>query len=495
MADFLRFASPNERRTISREDVGYYNALLIGAVYDLCDVDIAEAKSFITPLEACIAKYPFLSVIVKDKDTEKPYYEAVSSLNLEDHISIVSNVIDIQGDNEKLQKAIPPILDRPWPAELPPWRIVVVPLASQPKSKLSRCFIAFAFSHSLGDGMVGHAFHRTFLDAWHRTSLPTKTPSFLVSPPSGLTIPPPFDTPSRLPISWSFLLSPLLNVYLPKYVGNMLGLRVGASTVDAGTWTGAPIFFDPLACSNGTNSRIRLLEIPAPLVENALQVSRNHETKLTGTIHQFIVRALRKALPSSTSENEITNLVSGTAVDMRASIGTPGYTWGMFVSGHYEVHQLPEPLSVSSEEPTSPLSEQNWISAQIITKGLSDCASRLHDQAIGLLRYAPSIRNWTLGKIGTRRDCSYEVSNLLAFDGTSSGNATNEDKAKISKMVFVQPGNPLSAPLVFNVISVKGGSLVCAVSWQAGALGVALDEEAFVEGVCESMRGDFENLV
>jgi hypothetical protein len=109
------------------------------------------------------------------------------------------------------------------------------------------------------------------------------------------------------------------------------------------------------------------------------------------------------------------------------------------------------------------------------------------------LRYAPSIRGWTLGKIGERRDSSYEVSNLLAFDPAAG---SSDGTCRISKMVFVQPGNALSAPLVFNVVSVKGGSLVIAVSWQIGALGLKRveEEERLVDGICKGIRAGFESL-
>jgi hypothetical protein len=263
---------------------------------------------------------------------------------------------------------------------------------------------------------------------------------------------------------------------LPKFLVNLLGLRAAASAVDAGTWTGSPIFFDPATTDN---SRLRLLEIEAPLVQKALQASRRHDTKLTGTVHQMIVRALSKAIPS----HGITNFVSGTAIDMRASIGTPGSTWGLYVSGHYEVHpRLPD-----AAQPA--LSDEMWAAASTMTKNLAECGTRLQDQAIGLLRYAPSIRNWTLGKIGQRRDCSYEVSNLLVFDGGV------DHRCKVSQVIFVQPGNALSSPHVFNMISVKGGSLMCAVSWQAGALDIPVEEEmAFVDEICSSIRADFEAL-
>lgn len=297
--------------------------------------------------------------------------------------------------------------------------------------------------------------------------------------PSVQSIPGPFDTPERLTISWGFLLGPLLAVLLPKTLAGFLGLRAATSTVDAGTWTGPPIFFDPAATQN---SRVRLLEIEAPLVQKALQASRNHDAKLTATLHQFIVRALSKAIPGK----DITNFVSATAIDMRGSIGIQAYTWGLFVSGHYEVHpRIPDTSTQST------LTEQMWPTASSMTKKLAECGTRLHNQAIGLLRYAPSIMKWALGKIGSQRDSSYEVSNLLAFDG----GAGDANLCKISKMVFVQPGNALSAPLVFNIISVKGGSLTCAISWQVGALGFPMEkEEAIVDEVRSSLLADFEAL-
>ncbi|KAJ5972878.1 uncharacterized protein N7479_002796 [Penicillium vulpinum] len=478
---FMRLASPNERRTISREDVGFYNALVIAAIYDIAneDIDVNSAQSFIAPLRRCIEKYPHLSVVVKDKHTDKAAFEAVSSIDLHDHVSIIHEDETSSNDEAaKIQKILPAILDRPWPADIPPWRIVVLPLVSPQDSAVKRCFIAFAFSHTLGDGMVGVAFHRTFLDAWRQPTGMEEKASFLMTPPSQM-LPPPFDTPERLPISWKFLLEPFLAVYLPKLVAKLLGFRASASTIDAGTWIGPPMFFDPAAT---LQSRVRLLEIEAPLVQKALQASRSHGTKLTGTVHQMVVRALSRAIPSP----NVTNFVSGTPVDMRASIGTPGLTWGLFVSGLYEVH--PRVLNVT--EPG--LSEEMWEAARSMTQKLAECGARLQDQAIGLLRYVPSIRNWTLSKLGHERDSSYELSNLLAFDNMDDG---ADQKCKVAKMVFTQPGNATSAPLAFNIISVKGGSLMCTVSWQAGALDVPIAEEmSLVDHICSSIQEDFEAL-
>lgn len=322
--------------------------------------------------------------------------------------------------------------------------------------------------------MIAITFHRTFLDAWRQTTGAEDKEWLVVTPPS-LTLPAPFDTPERLPISWKFLLGPLLAVCLPNFLNELLGLRATTSTIDPGTWTGSPMFFDPVS---ELPSRVQIIEIEAPLVQKALQTSRSHDAKLTATMHQLIVRALSKAIP----DRNITNFVSGTAVDMRSSIGIKPYTWGLFVSGHYEVHPR-----VFDTGPA--LSDEMWAAASSITKRLAECRTRLHDQAIGLLRYAPSIRNWTLSKIGHQRDCSFEVSNLLAFDGDANPNCN------ISKMLFSRPANVISAPLVFSIITVKGGSLVCTVSWQAGALNMPIeDERPLVDEICSSFRAGFEAL-
>jgi hypothetical protein len=81
------------------------------------------------------------------------------------------------------------------------------------------------------------------------------------------------------------------------------------------------------------------------------------------------------------------------------------------------------------------------------------------------------------------------VSNLLAFDGGV------HPTCNISKMVFSQPANVMSAPLVFNIISVQGSSLMCTVSWQAGGLGVPMEQErSFVDEIVSSLRAGLEAL-
>lgn len=238
------------------------------------------------------------------------------------------------------------------------------------------------------------------------------------------------------------------------------------------------------------------------------------------------VRALSKHI---TETKAITNFVSQTAISMRASIGVPGEEWGNYASGCYGTHPnvgKEEAVATTKEGPGLP--DQMWENASSLSKAIAESAVQLQDQPLGLLRYAPSIRQWTLGKVGGRRDCSYEVSNLTSFDG-GSGHAntkvkhqeeeetTNEEgegtgagdgeavscsstssrnksscSCRITKMVFAQPGGVVSAPLAFNLVSVRGGPLVGTISWGQGALGVPVEsEDALVEAIRQSFVEDF----
>ncbi|KAF4981259.1 hypothetical protein FZEAL_2885 [Fusarium zealandicum] len=471
-AEFLRFASPNEMRTIAREDAGYYHAVIIGAVYELRDLDIKSRSSYFHPLRRCIETHPFFSVTVGDKDTDKAFYQRVASVNLEDHISIIDDPAVSTDPLGAIGKSLEPELDLPFLAGIPPWRIVVLPL--QP----SQCFIAFSFSHMIGDGPTGVAFHKTFLAGCRET--PESKPSSVITPPAN-PLSAPFDTPERLPISWSFLLAPFIANFIPHFIVKLLGLRVSGSSVDEGTWTGAPMFFDPETYQN----KLRIREVEAPLLENAVQASRDHDAKLTGTIHNLIARALSKAIPAP----NITNFVSQTAINMRRSIGISNDVTGNFASGCY--------VAYPRSNATGPLTEEEWASASSSTKEFATSAHKLEDQAIGLLRYLPSIRKWTLTKLGKQRDSSFDMSNVGSFDASEGASTADQEQARITKMVFSQPGQVISCPIAFNFVAVKGGSLVYTVTWQPGALGLGVseeEEEKVVEEVCSTLQQGFKDL-
>ncbi|RSL94230.1 hypothetical protein CEP52_012764 [Fusarium oligoseptatum] len=294
----------------------------------------------------------------------------------------------------------------------------------------------------IGDGPTGIAFHKSFLAGCRGT--PVVEPTAIVTPPA-TQLTEPFDTPERLPISWKFLLEPLIALFMPNFLVKLLGMRLGASTVNEGTFTGGTMTYNP----EKYYTKLRIREIKAPLIQ------------------------------------KFTNLVAETAANMRRSVGVSNDVDGQFVSGGY----IPFPRS----DATGPLTDKEWSSASASTRELAATAVRLHDQPVGLLRYAPSIRKWTLSKVGKSRDSSFGISNVGAFDA----GVAEKETARITKMVFAQPGSVASSPITFNVIAVKGGDLVYTVTWLPGSLGLGLSEEQeekVVDEICASVDQGFKDL-
>jgi hypothetical protein len=434
-------------------------------------LNVQTPATFFYPLTQCINEHPWLCVVAGDRHTDKPFYERVKTIDLERHVSIHESNKD---DTAAIEDLLEATLDAPFPSDIPPWKILVLPLQT------GECFVGFSFSHSLGDGISGKCFHSTFLAALQKTAAhvsPSSSSAIVQTPDRPL--PEPFDTPARLPISWSFLLGPLIAALIPGFLANLLGLRAAASSIDEGTWTATRMFFK----AGEVRTKVKMFEIDAPVVENVVRVSRNKGAKLTGTVQQIIARALASQLRVP----QITNFVSQTAVNMRKSVGIPEDEFGEFVSGCYVTH------AAAASAGSLSLSEDEWAAAREATDKLALAATQLADQPIGLLRYAPSVRNWTVSKLGRERDGSFELSNLGSFDG-GAGAGADEDDVKISRMVFSQPGHVVGPPICFNLATVKGGSLVCTVTWQTGALGIERDEMEFVEGVAMDIQNLFENL-
>jgi hypothetical protein len=476
---------PNELRTIIREDLGLYNSVLVGGIYEFEDTedDLTKPQLFIEPLKYCIDKHAALTVTVRDSHTEKAFYERTPTIDLSNHIQIVQD--NSIGDKElvldemtKIEQHFLSILRVPWASSASsPWKVVILPLSPSESSGRNRYLITFVFSHALGDGISGLAFHHTLLEAFRKSTDVGKS-MILITQDRELS--PPFDTPERLPISWSYLLAPLLGVLLPKWLGKLLGLKASVASNNAGTWTGSPILVntkDPAATC------FKLLEIDNADVTKALNLARKHGAKLTAVIHQLIIRALDNAV----TDPNVTNWLSHTAVNMRPAVGTSDNEMGLFVTGCFQSHPR---VGGSSH-----LSEQDWAAARSMTEKLAESATVTKNQPIGLLRYAPSIRKWILGKIGQERDGSYDVSNLGAFSDVQGDSMSEGVRCRLTKMIFSHSTDPMAEPLVISAVSVKGGSLVFSVSWTLGALGLPKSfENEFVEGICASLRENFKRL-
>ncbi|PBP27276.1 hypothetical protein BUE80_DR001554 [Diplocarpon rosae] len=466
--NYIRAASPNERRCIVREYLGFYRALIVGGVFEFAEsVDTKSVSTYIHALRQCIDRHPQLSVTISNVENESPYYVFCPQLDLGQHIEILDHS-NQGGESEirAIQQALPSILDAKWPASVPAWKIIVLPFSDR------RCFVGFSFSHAIGDGVSGLAFNRTFLDALQERYVMTDLTYKSTRKPFNQ----PFDTAKNLTISWSFLLKPLLGAYFPKWIATLCG---GVQSLSPGTWTGVPIFYDPETYKTG----VEILTIDANVVEDALKLCRMHGAKLTGLLHQLIISALSDCLPEP---HMIDSFSSGTAMNMRRQVNASNDDMGLFVSVDYQNFSL-QKTGVNHAS-----NKFSWDLAKSVTERLAVKSQQLHDQPIGLLRYLTSVHSWTLSKLGARREGSYELSNLANFRPLGS-----VDRCSVTVMLFCQPADVTGGPpLTFNVVSATGGPLTIAVSWQIGALGFGLEREEveFVKHICNHIRSSLARL-
>ncbi|EED16636.1 conserved hypothetical protein [Talaromyces stipitatus ATCC 10500] len=450
-----RVASPYEKRLAIREDLGYFNSAAVGGVYefDNGEFEVKLAHSYMPALKSCIETYPQMMMVMKGKDTNEPLWEVVPHLNLADHVSILTEqAIEDEGEAAVIEKVLPSIVDQKFTdPSSPPWRLVVLPFLS---TSNPRCFIAYVSSHATADGGSGCVFHRTFMSALRKFAAVQLDDTVIKA--SEASLPEPFDTPERLPISPEFMKS-----------------LASANVVDGNTWTGSPVFLGP----EGLQTGLRIIEIGNSQVKSALAASRVHGTKLTGLFHQLVVRALSKAIPVENG----TNFASQTAIDMRAANGST-LAWGNFVSGLSHSHQR--------TDSSKPISDETWANARVISDKLAECSLRLEDQMIGMIRFVPDHRASMTQKLGKSRDASFALSNLNAFDGVTEGGV-----CKISKFLMATSAAVPSATLSFCIASVKDGNLTCVVTWQKGALGCLPEQEhTLLDVICSSIKEDFESL-
>ncbi|KAG9976732.1 hypothetical protein KCU98_g10537, partial [Aureobasidium melanogenum] len=396
----LRPAGYNERRYITRQSLGYYRTLAIGGIYTLkqdTNEQISQ-QTFVPALRHCVATHPLLSAVIEGQDTESPAFSRPKSLNLKDHVEILS-INDLEegatnlSEKDLMHHVTVRTLDSKFSSveTTPPWKTVVFNLHNHDENhdqSIQRFFILFAYYHSHGDGKSALAFHKSFLQGLNGLKSDIHE-SFICETPS-TPLPPTIEQAGKLSISWSYLLSPLFGAYLPEFVAKSLGLRASTTPKSADAWKGIKIPFDHSTFTTG----LEFFTVSHTTMDKILQLCRAHDVKFTSLLHQLVVRALSEALPSNTSTGDhIGSFIALTVVDLRhllKDIGSddmscPGPTasFELFIRSNVKDWK-----NWTNPKSNSPI----WTAAHQTTQDLANRASTLRDQPIGLLSYLSKFR-------------------------------------------------------------------------------------------------------
>ncbi|EGP86909.1 uncharacterized protein MYCGRDRAFT_109763 [Zymoseptoria tritici IPO323] len=460
LMEFVRPAGLNELRCIARDDLKLYGSIVTLGTY--IGPRVLQSSDFVQILKRCVTEHPMLGVVVHDAATEHPKLFRVESLDLNAHLQMLSSA---SADEESTRRLLESIHNDPLPGSnvRPQWRMVVQPI-DHPSS--CRFRLAFAASHSLVDGRSGFTFHTAVLNALEGLKQLGMDSSAICQPGPTTLIPPAMEKAGMLPISWKFLLGPLVGEYCPGFVGRLLGLQ---SNTTADVWCGAPS--RPNRVDSDPVTSVALFSISPDIVDRALAICRKHDARITGLLNHVIARSLCRALDKR--QRPFTKLVCETPIDLRRALKQGKGQICNYVSAVTE--------TVDVKRTNDPI---DWTAVQKSTELLEERSKSLQDQPTGLLKYLSDFRGWTLNKASSSAEVSFSVSNLGVLDASVAG-------WQVDSMAFSQSGNGTGEPLSFSVASVGRGGMTIAVTWWPGMLGVE-DEDCFVREVGRGVEKEME---
>lgn len=410
-------------------------------------------------------------------------------MNLNDHLCILDPAQAGQSDAECLQGLLEQVHNEPFesPQVRPAWRLYLLPPLTASSDPVPAFRSAFACSHALADGISGILFHSTFLQALRAVSDVHFDSKPIWNVPRTGQLLPPLDRAALFPISWSFLLGPLLAEYLPPMLARALGV---SSNISDDVWTGALVRPQRPTPPQLLRTAIRFTKVPRETCQHVLAVCRTHKVRLTGVLAVLTARALAAALRAR--RQEYNTLKAQTAIDLRRCLPTHQGSMSNCVSAVSELLTVsPLRQDTSAAEPMQDLTSTGWAIAHGITECLSQASSSLADQPVALLKYLSNFRDWTLRQAGKPSDASFSVSNVGVFDNDIPGSAphshADQPRWSAEEMVFSQSADATGAPFNINVVSTKHGSLAITASWWPGMLGVE-DEASFMEGLCSDIE-------
>lgn len=449
----------------------------------------ALAQIFGPALQHCVDQHPILGIVIDEPDSEQPKFRRLAELQLDQHLHFIQpdDLPELSAgdasqpqEHSLIERVLQYAVNTRFPdvREVPPWRLFVVPLLPRDGTAddHSRVLLAYHYSHSHGDGLSGLAFHHTLSQALCSRGSAQETPPSPTLVTSSKSLPPP---PEPLPISWSFLLRTLAKELLPKFLTRLLMNQPQYGHA----WTGRPVFFD----ADKFQAGVKLITIDRDSLQLALKSCKEHGIKLTGLLHLFIVRSLSAALRDHGAN--AASFVSSTPIDLRGVFSLTPVDMGVNASAVNYTY--------ASTQSSGPLSDSELRAARELATELAQSSRTAQDQMVGLLKYAQPLRKWHQGKLGKARDTSYELSNVMAFDPKCNTVDEKESTAadsgvKIESVCFSQPADAAGVPLFYNVVSLRGGDLSMAISWQIGALGIQgsdADTETIERGFVDSLGG------
>lgn len=447
-----------EQYSTARHPLGFYYNVAVAATYTLPDKSPLLIEDYVyRACESAIEQHPILSAIPVGEETKEPYWARLPEINLERSVSFQKRCYPSPDENEKdaeLEDLLNVQHNTPFSPPLPYWRVCILLDAENER----RFTTAFVYHHAIGDGTSGKAFHKTFLEALHTSTVsPAETRRVIPSP--------------KMPLLPNIEEIHPMDLSIPYLVTTLFKEKVW-SWRDPGLWTGSVIRL-PL------ETQMRHIAIPKSLATSFRDACRRNQTTITGALQTIVSRALF----TNISENFTQIKCNGPLSSRRflPDIITDDAI-GVWIQDYDEYYSRND-LMVDSFP---------WSEAQRSRKTIESVLS-LHGKnaSPNLLRYVNDFhQELFLSKIGKQRGSSFEMSNIGVFAPGLASDNNDPSKPQVGRMIFSQCASVTGCAIEVSVITGGDGCLVLAFSWQTEVV-----EKDLVWSVIETAEKDLLGLV
>lgn len=458
--DILRPLGMLEKLYTARQVLNTYNSVIVTATYALQTIpeDTILYHLFRVTIPTFLERHPSLCCYFDGENTPNPQFRGLRSINVKDVLQIVT--IDKER-HESLADILQRLHGQRWSTERKPlWKIVVLREGAEDAGDTSNSqklmHVAFVYHHVIGDGLSGTAFHRSLLHALGE--IERKSPKLqhpqpeTIDTPLSIQLIEPIEKLCNLSLSWPFLLKQVLTEYAPRWlVGAPLPIWAGLPTQ---TLEQCPY-----------RSRVRTVTIEADQVSALLAECRKHDVSLTSLITATLVFTLANTLPEATGFAGITpytlRRVTGTSMDEMVNQSSGLLT-------EYSAESLTRLRRRKASSSTEKEAVENlWEAASYHYRNLQDELTKCpHDNLIGLLPYVADHVDYYRKKFHKPRETTWEVSNLGVFNIDHNQDLPPPQGWRLQSMTFTQGAQPLGSAFSVNCVTVKGGPLTIALTWQ-----------------------------
>ena len=465
--DILRPLGMLEKLYTARQVLNIYNSVIVTASYTIRSNldDKSLCVILCTAITRLIHRHPSLCCYFEGEETPEPKFRRLKTILIEDVLQICN-----RNRPSNLAAQLQEIHDLRWPVDAKPlWRLVVMrePPATDGASIGSQLHIAFVYHHVIGDGLSGCAFHRCLSenlgDIERPIPISQEAPQTIAIPISATLIEP-VEKSTSLPLSWRFLLIQIVKEYAPSWL-------VGAPSTN---WAGKPA---QTLDKCPFRSRVRIVTLAPDRVQDLVQESKNHSVTLTCLLTAVIVSALANSFPAAR------RFIGNTPYTLRRITGTSMDEMVNETSGFETEYSTDMLDNIRKASTISERIESLWNTARSFhTEMQAELARCPHDNLIGLLPYVTDYVKFYRKKIGKPREVTFELSNLGAFE-RPRGSLPKD--WTLETMTFTQGAQPVGPAFTVNSVSVGGGALTIAITWQESVVG---------EDVVEELAGAFMSL-